>query len=149
MEDNGYTPYQYQLDAVGQALSIIENNNGVIIADVVGLGKTVVACAVAKEMKKRGIIICPPGLIGDRNKNSGWKKYTEEFSLQDWEVRSAGDLEKTLDFVNKYKDIEVVIVDEAHRFRNQDTMDYECLKNIRSEERRVGKECRSRWSPYH
>src|SRR2546430_8916277 len=23
------------------------------------------------------------------------------------------------------------------------------LKNVRSEERRVGKECRSRWSPYH
>ena len=23
------------------------------------------------------------------------------------------------------------------------------IKNIRSEERRVGKECRSRWSPYH
>ena len=23
------------------------------------------------------------------------------------------------------------------------------LKNLRSEERRVGKECRSRWSPYH
>ena len=22
-------------------------------------------------------------------------------------------------------------------------------KNLRSEERRVGKECRSRWSPYH
>ena len=22
-------------------------------------------------------------------------------------------------------------------------------KNVRSEERRVGKECRSRWSPYH
>ena len=25
----------------------------------------------------------------------------------------------------------------------------ESLKTIRSEERRVGKECRSRWSPYH
>ena len=25
----------------------------------------------------------------------------------------------------------------------------EALSNIRSEERRVGKECRSRWSPYH
>ena len=23
------------------------------------------------------------------------------------------------------------------------------LRNVRSEERRVGKECRSRWSPYH
>src|SRR3989442_12624235 len=26
---------------------------------------------------------------------------------------------------------------------------YECLLGQRSEERRVGKECRSRWSPYH
>ena len=60
LEENGYTPYQYQLDAVKQALAIIENNNGVIIADVVGLGKTVIACAIAKEMKKRGIVICPP-----------------------------------------------------------------------------------------
>ena len=25
----------------------------------------------------------------------------------------------------------------------------EMLKELRSEERRVGKECRSRWSPYH
>ena len=27
--------------------------------------------------------------------------------------------------------------------------DYDALHNTRSEERRVGKECRSRWSPYH
>ena len=26
---------------------------------------------------------------------------------------------------------------------------YQTLKTYRSEERRVGKECRSRWSPYH
>ena len=26
---------------------------------------------------------------------------------------------------------------------------FSCCKNSRSEERRVGKECRSRWSPYH
>lgn len=130
MEDNGYKPYQYQLDAVRQALSIIENNNGVIVADVVGLGKTVVACAIAKQLKKRGVVICPPGIVGDRNKNSGWKKYLEEFGLYEWEVRSLGDLENILEFVNKAKNIEVVIVDEAHRFRNQDTRDYELLKNI-------------------
>ena len=130
LEENGYTPYKYQLDAVKQALTIIENNNGVIIADVVGLGKTIIACSVAKELKKRGIVICPPGIMGDKNKNSGWKKYTEEFKLYDWEVRSVGDLENITDFVAKYKDIEVVIIDEAHRFRNQDTKDYELLKNI-------------------
>jgi len=130
LEENNYKPYQYQLDAVKQALAIIENNSGVIVADVVGLGKTVIACAIAKQLKKRGLVICPPGLVGDRNKNSGWKKYTEEFGLYDWEVRSLGDLEKTSEFVKKAKDIEVVIIDEAHRFRNQDTKDYELLKNI-------------------
>lgn len=130
LEDNGYTPYRYQLDAVKQALAIIEKNNGVIIADVVGLGKTVIACAVAKVLKKRGVVICPPGLVGDKNKNSGWKKYAEEFGIKDWEVRSLGDLEDTAEFVQKTKDVEVIIVDEAHRFRNQDTKDYEYLKNI-------------------
>jgi len=130
LEENNYKHYQYQLDAVKQALAIMENNNGVIVADVVGLGKTIIACAIAKQLKKRGVIICPPGLVGDRNKDSGWRKYTEEFGLYDWEVRSSGDLENTLEFVNKAKDIEVVIVDEAHRFRNQDTKDYELLKNI-------------------
>lgn len=130
LEENNYKPYQYQLDAVKQALAIIENNNGVIVADVVGLGKTIIACAIAKQLKKRGVVICPPGLVGDKNKNSGWKKYMEEFGLYDWEVRSLGDLENTLEFVNKVKDIEIVIVDEAHRFRNQDTKDYELLKNI-------------------
>lgn len=130
LEENGYTTYRYQLDAVKQALAIIDNNNGVIIADVVGLGKTIIACAVARELKKRGIVICPPGLVGDRNKNSGWKKYAEEFRLHDWEVRSLGELENIAEFVDKHQDIEVVIIDEAHRFRNQDTKDYEILKNI-------------------
>lgn len=130
LEENGYTPYQYQIDAVKQALAIIEKNNGVIIADVVGLGKTVIACAIARELKKRGIVICPPGIVGDKNKNYGWKKYTEEFELYYWEVRSLGELENIADFVNKARDIEVVIVDEVHRFRNQDTKNYEYLRNI-------------------
>jgi len=130
LKKNGYTPYQYQLDAVKQALSIIERNNGVIIADVVGLGKSIIASAIARQIKKRGIVICPPGIMGDRGKNSGWKKYLEEFGLHDWEVWSRGDLKNALKFVNKVKDIEVVIVDEVHWFRNQDTENYELLKNI-------------------
>ncbi len=130
LEKNGYKPYKYQLDAVKQALNIIEQHNGVIIADVVGLGKTIIACAIAKELKKRGVVICPPGLVGDENNKSGWRKYLEEFQLFDWEVRSKGKLEETLNFVKERPDIEVVIVDEAHRFRNQDTRDYELLKNI-------------------
>ncbi len=130
LTEKGYKPYEYQIDAVKQSLAVIEQNNGVIIADVVGLGKTIIACAVARELRKRGLIICPPGLIGDKNKNSGWKKYTEEFQLHDWEVRSSGDLENIAEFMKMHNDFEVVIIDEAHRFRNQDTQDYDYLRNI-------------------
>ncbi|GAB6283199.1 MAG: helicase-related protein [Ignavibacterium sp.] len=132
LKDNNFKEYRYQLDAVQQALSVIEKNNGVIIADVVGLGKTIIACAIAFEMKKRGIVIAPPGIIGDKSKSSGWKKYLEQFHLTNlgWDAVSSGDLENVAELVSKSKDIEVIIIDEAHHFRNQDTKDYEYLKNI-------------------
>ncbi len=130
LEKNGYIPYQYQLDAVQQALAIIKNHGGVVVADVVGLGKTIIACAIAHQLGKRGVVICPPGLMGDHNKTSGWRMYLEQFQLPQWEVRSVGDLENTAEFVQRVEEIEVVIVDEVHRFRNQDTKGYELLRNI-------------------
>ncbi|AEE14725.1 helicase domain-containing protein [Thermodesulfobium narugense DSM 14796] len=131
-DENGYKPYSYQLDAIKQALGIIEQSNGVLIADVVGLGKTVIACALGYMLKLRGIVIAPPGIIGDKKKSSGWWKYLEDFGLTKlgWQPYSSGDLKTVLDVVSRTKDIEVVIVDEAHRFRNQNTKDYELLKNI-------------------
>src|SRR3712207_6754600 len=36
-----------------------------------------------------------------------------------------------------------------HRLRDQGLLSDADLEAVRSEERRVGKECRSRWSPYH
>lgn len=132
LSENGYRQYRYQLDAVKQALTIIDANNGVIIADVVGLGKTVIACSVAFELKKRGIVIAPPGLVGDEIGTEGWRKYLEEFHLTKlgWKAFSLGRLEEVLEYATRVRDIEVIIVDEAHRFRNQDTKDYELLKNI-------------------
>ena len=49
----------------------------------------------------------------------------------------------------------IVIVDYAEVLRGQGKHPYEAIETAcrvrrsRSEERRVGKECRSRWSPYH
>ncbi|MFN3480802.1 MAG: helicase-related protein [Thermodesulfovibrionales bacterium] len=132
LSESGYRQYRYQLDAIKQALSVIDANNGVIIADVVGLGKTVIACAVAFELKKRGIVIAPPGLLGEETGTEGWRKYLEEFHLTKlgWKAFSLGKLEDITEYLSRAKDIDVVIVDEAHRFRNQDTRDYELLKNI-------------------
>jgi superfamily II DNA or RNA helicase len=130
MEKAGYKPYSYQLTAVSQAVSNCEAHNGTILADVVGLGKTVITCLTAKMLGKRGIVICPPHLIGDDAKLSGWKRYLEDFKLYDWEVFSVGKLDDALNFVKKREDIEIVIVDEAHRFRNERTQSYYYLSEI-------------------
>ena len=127
---NGFKEFAYQIDAVNQGLSIINEYNGVVIADVVGLGKSVIAALIAKNLDRRTMIICPPGLIGDRNADNptGWYEYVYNFELSA-EVESRGklvDIAKSIDNRN----IEVVIVDEAHYFRNQDTEDYEALLKI-------------------
>jgi superfamily II DNA or RNA helicase/HKD family nuclease len=135
LEEKGYRRYTYQVDAVAQALSIIEQNGGVILSDVVGLGKSIIAGMVAKCLGKRGIIICPPGLIGGvdyKGNRTGWERYKHDFELNFWDISSLGleSLRTTLKLVQKDKDYEVIIVDEAHRFRNQDTEAYEILSNI-------------------
>ena len=130
LAQNGFKEYAYQIDAVNQGLSIINEYNGVVIADVVGLGKSVIAALIAKNMDKRTLIICPPGLIGERNvqEPTGWYEYVYNFELNA-EVESRGKLVDIANSIDK-RNIEVVIVDEAHYFRNQDTDDYEALLKI-------------------
>ena len=132
LERSGFRKYRYQIDAVNQALNILEEYNGVILADVVGLGKSVIGSLIAAAMPKRGrgIIIAPPGLIGDEGRaKGGWRDYANQFRLN-WEIFSCGKLDAALEYCRSNPDIEVVIVDEAHRFKNQDTQDYELLSHI-------------------
>ena len=129
LEDNGFTKFLYQLDAVNQALGIIEENNGVVIADVVGLGKSVIASLIARNLDSKGIILCPPGLIGDYSDKTGWWGYVRNFDLNGWHVYSRGQVENLAESLDD-SDIETVIIDEAHNFRNQDTAAYEALMQI-------------------
>lgn len=127
----GFSRYQYQVDAVAQALNKLEAYHGVIIADVVGLGKTVIAGLVGAMSRKRGLIICPPGLVGERGgAHGGWHEYVTKFGLHDWEVFSRGDMQKIEDYLARDPDFDMVIVDEAHFFRNERTEAYAHLKNV-------------------
>ncbi|MDQ7031108.1 MAG: helicase-related protein [Desulfonauticus sp.] len=130
LQKRGYHAYTYQLEAVSQAIANCETHGGSILADVVGLGKTVIACLVAKALGKRGIVICPPHLMGDENKTSGWKKYLEDFELWDWEVKSVGKLEEIFKLIKQHDNFDIIIVDEAHRFRNERTRSYHYLHEI-------------------
>lgn len=132
MEERGYRVYRYQEEAVRQALTVLEEYGGVILADVVGLGKSVIASWLARERNGRGLVLCPPALIGDpKTRDNGWYKYLSDFGLHDWAVYSIGALDKVQDYLVNYgEDIHTIIVDEAHRFRNEDTEAYERLSQI-------------------
>ena len=44
----------------------------------------------------------------------------------------------------------IVVLEELDKFKKgNEQINFNAREFVRSEERRVGKECRSRWSPYH
>ena len=119
----------YQIDAIKDAIRMVKRHNGVIIADVVGLGKTITATCLAKNLEEQRIIdktliVSPPHL------KDSWSNYADSFNLNH-KVCSVGKLEDLVAELNKPTTIKyLVIVDEAHRFRNADTVDYSQLYKI-------------------
>lgn len=133
LKDAGFTKYRYQLDAVSQAMMRLDAYHGVIIADVVGLGKSIIGGLLGAVRAKRGLIICPPGLMGDPGGTTGgWYEYLIKFKLlgQGWEVWSRGKLDELTEKLKKDPDFDMVIVDEAHNFRSERTEDYGLLADI-------------------
>jgi len=121
-----YSNLKYQTDAVHMALNALNNHNGAIVADVVGLGKSVIASTIARNLRLRTIIVCPPHLYKQ------WEGYRDEFGFTA-SVFSAGKIEDAvLHYQELVKDGEqfLIIIDEAHRFRNEYTQDYALLHNL-------------------
>jgi SNF2 family DNA or RNA helicase len=116
---------RYQLDAIQSAIDCIDKNNGVIIADVVGLGKSVIASAVARNLDiQRTFIIAPPHL------KQQWLEYVQDFGIRGAIVESGG---KIGSLHEQYSDSDkpaLYIIDEAHRYRNELTEDYQFLHQL-------------------
>lgn len=118
--DGKFMDLKYQADAIRMALAIIENHNGVIISDVVGLGKSVIGSAVAHNLGMRTIIITPPHLCHQ------WEDYRMEFGFNAT-VFSSGKIERALNYYHEFSDPNkkwLIILDEAHKYRNEYTQDY-------------------------
>ena len=69
----------HQADAVRVAARIVERRGGVMIGDVVGLGKTLVATAIARVMYEQHnaetLAICPKNLV------RMWKDHFREYQI--------------------------------------------------------------------
>lgn len=111
--------FSYQTEAVLMMKQKLEAYGGVFLSDVVGLGKTYVASTLAKETNVKPLIISPPRLM------NYWDDTMKNFGVIA-KVWSSGNLENLLD----YKDYDLVIVDEAHDFRNSNTKRYGYLHEI-------------------
>lgn len=116
-----YINLKYQTNAIQQALKVINNHNGVIIADVVGLGKSIIASTIAHNLGLKTIIICPPHLVEQ------WKDYRFSYDFVA-EVFSSGSIDKALKLMDNEE--KLIIVDEAHKYRNEMTLDYANLHRL-------------------
>ncbi|MCD6463082.1 MAG: helicase [Thermotogae bacterium] len=120
---NKFYDLKYQIDAIERALAILKQHNGVIIADVVGLGKSIIASTIAHVLRMKTVIIAPPHL------RENWEMYIMEFDFAG-RFFSSGKLEEALRFVERDNDEKLIIVDEAHRYRNENTETYSLLHRI-------------------
>ncbi|GHV74164.1 ATP-dependent helicase [Spirochaetia bacterium] len=117
---------KYQTDAIKLALATIETHNGVIISDVVGLGKSIIGSAVAHNLGLRTIIVAPPHLVPQ------WEDYATDFNYHA-KVYSSGKIETALEYFKEKSTFGkpwLIIIDEAHKYRNEITADYNNLHNL-------------------
>lgn len=118
----GFMKLEYQQEAVRTISEIVDKYNGCFLADVVGLGKTYITAMYMQNLPGKKLVICPPPII------ENWEDAINDFGVRSATVFSLGKLEH----IKKkgYQDFDYIFVDEAHRFRNENTSQYQLLHEI-------------------
>lgn len=130
-----YLRLKYQSDAANQGYAIMMKHNGFVLADVVGLGKTIIACMIIKKFiyengtHTKVLVVVPPAI------EDSWRRTVKDFELDNhFTFITLGSLHKILDR-NNYsypnpEEIDLIAVDESHKFRNDYTEMYLALQEI-------------------
>ena len=130
-----YIRLKYQSDAANQGYAIMMKHNGFVLADVVGLGKTIIACMIIKKFiyengtHTKILVVVPPAI------EDSWRRTVKDFELDNhFTFITLGSLHKILD-KNNYsypnpEEIDLIAVDESHKFRNDYTEMYLSLQEI-------------------
>jgi superfamily II DNA or RNA helicase len=124
--------WKTQIEAIGQALYIMDNNGSLLIADPTGSGKTrlgavLQACIINRLWLRGGgygiqntntLLICPPQV------QDNWKDEFRSLKSDFENVLSQGKLsvgtEKSIEETNdKIKNAKILFIDEAHNFLNK------------------------------
>ncbi|WP_143308834.1 helicase-related protein, partial [Candidatus Entotheonella palauensis] len=124
--------FNFQEAAVKIAAHHLNKRGGVLIGDVVGLGKTLMATAVARIFEDdhdlETLIICPKNLV------PMWEDYRSQYRLRA-KVLSISRVTRELPRLRRYR---LVIIDESHNLRNREGRRYRALHEyIRENESKV------------
>jgi superfamily II DNA or RNA helicase len=113
----------FQEKAVQLACRHLNKRGGVLVGDVVGLGKTRVASAIARVMADdqmlETLILCP------KNLTPMWEDYAHKFGLRAPKVMSQSIAQRELPRLPRYR---LVIIDESHNFRNREGKIYQAIR---------------------
>lgn len=133
---NGYDKFEYQMDAVIEGYQKLIRYDGFFLADVVGLGKTVIATMIAKKFliengyeHTKILVVFPPAV------KDNWVSTFRDFGIDKYaRFVSNGSLNKVLEEndpeVWNAEEYDLVLVDEAHKFRNHTTGAFQQLQEI-------------------
>lgn len=145
----------YQIEAVKRCIGIMHEHGGFMLADVVGLGKTIIGTLIIKRFlsvpeddgrERKVLVVTPPAI------QSGWKKTIAMFDKDsdekisphidfittgrignvaeddddDDDSRDSGDFGGTL----QEKNYGFIVIDESHKFRNSATLMYQSLDEL-------------------
>ncbi|MDQ3687033.1 MAG: phospholipase D-like domain-containing protein, partial [Acidobacteriota bacterium] len=121
--DFGNRLFEFQTAAVKIAAHHLNKRGGVLIGDVVGLGKTLMATALARifedDQGVSTLIICPKNLA------KMWQAYVDRYGMRA-KVMSASKVIKDLPNVPaRYR---LVLIDESHNMRNREGKRYRAIQ---------------------
>lgn len=118
----GQRLFDYQVAAVKIAAHHLNKRGGVLIGDVVGLGKTLMAAALAKIFQDdhftETLIICPKNLV------KMWEDHVSEYRLLA-KVLSITRVPRELPDLRRYR---VVLIDESQNLRNREGRRYRAIQ---------------------
>ncbi len=119
--DFGNKLFEFQTAAVKIAAHHLNKRGGVLIGDVVGLGKTLVATALARifqdDHSLETLIICPKNLV------KMWQDYVDKYRL----IAKVLSLSRVTAELPKLRRYRVVIIDESHNLRNREGRRYRAI----------------------
>ena len=150
---------EYQIEAVKRCIGIMHEHGGFLLADVVGLGKTIIGTLIIKRFlsvpeddgrERKVLLITPPAI------QSGWMKTIDMFDNdtdekilpyvdfittgrinnvtggEEWDDGDGDDTGDTgaFDVSLQEKNYGLIVIDESHKFRNSDTIMYQQLDEL-------------------